>query len=123
MNYPVSSDKIFLCGPLKGFDGYNVTAFNMFAKHLRTQKFNVVNPVEISNDIKNNLWELHVQEHLRELLSCTCLVLMPGWKQSRSARLELMIATTLEYDIYLINTDFSLKAFEGNGSYAFDIES
>lgn len=120
--YPTSADKIYLAGPMSGIEGYNLKGFNMFAKHLREQGLDIVNPAELAVDdgtvAGSHPWEYYVKYDLKFLLECNSMILIPGWRDSRGVRLELTIAATLKYKVYLIGEDFRLKMFEEDGFFA-----
>ena len=56
----------------------------------------MINPHELFREVFRPLtWEDYMRDDLTALLTCTHIVMLPGWEQSRGARLEKYVAEHL----------------------------
>jgi hypothetical protein len=55
-------------------------------------------------------YETFIKSGIRLLLQCDGLILLPGWPQSKGARLELDIACDLKMPVYFYNSDWTLTS-------------
>lgn len=105
--------KYYLAGPMTGIEGYNFKRFDEFAKELRARNYEVISPAEIARTLPGEPGDLPYQEYVRAdlkgLLQCSDLILIPGWRASRGAMMELNIADFLKMRVWTINSDYSLK--------------
>ena len=83
---------IYISGPISGLPDGNRPAFAEMAATWRSKGWEVVNPHERFNAEVEESWEGYMRKDLAALLTCTHIVLLPGWEQSRGARLEQLIA-------------------------------
>ena len=91
--------RLYLSGPMTGLPDYNFPAFHTAAAALRAQGcYEVVNPAEIND--ASTAYEAALRADIRELTTCDWLVLLPGWKSSKGAHLELHLAHRLGLAIY-----------------------
>lgn len=100
--------KIYLAGPMSGFDDFNFPAFAWAAKELRNQGHEVFSPAEEDLRKWGNLEGVKANANYRECLRADLLyifdeadaiALLPGWKNSRGARLEQGLAELLGLEI------------------------
>ncbi len=86
----------YLAGPMSGIKDYNKPAFKRITKALRRQGFNILSPVETDNKVpKDSKWADYLRKDLLLLAKCEGIILMPGWEDSRGARLEQSIVFAL----------------------------
>lgn len=104
--------RIYLSGKITGREKEDYTM--QFAKaesFYKTGGFDVVNPVTIGEVIlKNNpkaKWEDFMAEDLKALRTCTHIVLLEGWEESKGAKVEKAEAEKLGLEI------MQLKFFGG----------
>lgn len=98
--------KCYLSGPMSGLPEYNYPAFNMAAERLRAKGYTVVTPTEVGPDLEAQRgaerfslqYQDYVKANIVALLDCNAIILLPGWRDSQGARLELHIAQTLGFD-------------------------
>jgi hypothetical protein len=83
---------IYISGPISGLPDGNRPAFAEMAATLRLKGWEVVNPHDLFAADVEESWEGYMRKDLAALLTCTHIVLLPGWEQSRGARLEQLIA-------------------------------
>ena len=87
---------IYISGPITGIPEGNRPAFAAMAAQLRADGHTVINPHELFREVFRPLtWEDYMRDDLTALLTCTHLVMLPGWEQSRGARLEKYVAEHL----------------------------
>lgn len=87
------SGVVYLAGPMTGMPEWNHPAFHAAAKQLRAAGHTVINPAE--HGLHETDWVTCVRRGLRELLGATEVVVLPGWQQSKGARLEIAVAGAL----------------------------
>lgn len=86
--------KTYISGPMTGIPGYNYPAFMAAAADLRAKGRTVVNPAE--NGLPPTAtWHEHMRADIKELVDCDTIYLLPGWRNSKGARLEVRIAIGL----------------------------
>ena len=96
--------RIYLSGKITGREIEDYT--RQFARaeiFYKTGGFDVVNPVTIGEVIlKNNpkaKWEDFMAEDLKALRTCTHIVLLEGWEESKGAKMEKAEAEKLGLEI------------------------
>jgi hypothetical protein len=88
--------KLYLSGPMTGIPEFNFPAFHKAAASLRASGYEVVNPAELdAADTTPMAWEDYLRRDLRVLLDCQGIALLPGWENSRGAKLESTVALAL----------------------------
>ena len=83
---------IYISGPISGLPDGNRPAFAEMATTLRSKGWEVVNPHDLFAADVEESWEGYMRKDLAALLTCTHLVMLPGWEQSRGAQLEKLVA-------------------------------
>ena len=89
---------LYIAGPMSGLPEFNYPAFNAAADELRAVGYDVLNPVDAE---KHNTtgqpqaWDWYMRHALRMVLDADGLALLPGWRNSRGARLEVRVADSL----------------------------
>jgi hypothetical protein len=86
--------KLYLAGPMTGYENLNFPAFHAESARLRALGHEVVNPAEINSDPTAE-WATCMRADIAELVTCEGIALLPGWAASRGATLEHHIASTL----------------------------
>ena len=91
--------KIYIAGPMSGLKDLNYPAFNAEAERLRALGHEVLNPAE--NPVPPcGSWAGYMRMALRQLIECECVVLLPGWIESRGAVIERNLAQALGMGIH-----------------------
>lgn len=90
--------KLYLSGPMTGLPELNFPAFHAEAKRLRSLGYEVVNPAELNPD--GGTWEECMRKDIAELVKCDGIYQMPGWQDSRGAKLEYQISVSLGMSIH-----------------------
>ncbi|MCL6548991.1 MAG: DUF4406 domain-containing protein [Alicyclobacillus sp.] len=79
---------------MTGLPAYNRAAFREAAERLRAQGYTVASPAELPGD-DDDPWHVWMRRALGLLLGCDAVAFLPGWKESRGARLEHQVAVAL----------------------------
>ena len=101
--------KVYISGPMSGLPSYNYPAFYDAAMRLRLKGVEVLSPAEgaVTND---KMWSDYMRRAIKMMCDCDCNVRLPGWQESRGARLETEIASAL--DIINIDLEELLESLE-----------
>jgi hypothetical protein len=112
-----NAKRYYISGPMTGIPDVNRPAFNETAERLRNKGYFVFSPGEEDDSVieeearKNGLgqewaWGQFLKRDLRALLDCDAVVVLPGWRRSKGATLEVHVAQTLGLpvlDAYSLN--------------------
>lgn len=79
---------------MSGLPGNNYAAFNVAAVRLRALGYEVENPAE-NPAPPCGTWLGYMRMAVRQLVLCDQVVMLPGWLQSRGARIEWLLAKLL----------------------------
>ena len=83
--------RIYIAGPMTGLPNYNRKAFIMAAVHIAT-KTNLI-PIHTAW-IRDGLAWSEYMELAQDMLSlCDLVCVLPGWEQSKGARMEVGLAS------------------------------
>ena len=111
---------LYIAGPMSGMPDLNYPLFFETEKRLTELGHNPINParidmaeeadaalanaiLSISSDAENNrTWEYYMQRDIPLMLKGDGVCLLPNWRRSRGARLEVMIAQTLKMPLYIL---------------------
>lgn len=99
----VQAVKVYLAGPMTGIPEFNFPAFNAAAEALR-EFHEVINPAENDGGDASKSWAYYMRQDIQHVLSVDAVVLLPGWRASRGANLEVTIATALEIPVWEYET-------------------
>lgn len=88
--------KLFLSGPMSGYENHNRDEFNYAARKLRSQGHDVFNPAELPD---GHDYHWYLQRCLEALETCQYLVQLPGWEDSNGACVEYECAVDLGLEI------------------------
>jgi hypothetical protein len=94
--------KIYLSGPMKGYENSNYPLFIKVANELREQGNIVYNPAEFKYDGPHEIFPL--RKAFAEYSKFICeeadaIVLLPGWEKSLGASAELALAKNCKLEI------------------------
>ena len=92
---------LYVSGPMTGLPDLNVPAFNAAAAKLRAAGFTVVNPAELNPDPAAT-WAQCMRADIKALCDCDGLALLPGWTDSRGAKLEAHLAESLGMTLWAV---------------------
>ncbi|MFY8042016.1 MAG: DUF4406 domain-containing protein [Rhodoferax sp.] len=102
---------LYLAGPMTGLPEYNYPLFNSTTQRMRSAGFTVVNPAE--NGLPASApWAAHMRRDLHSMLDCQGVALLPGWEESKGARLEVDIARALGMPVQTVDEWMQISLFE-----------
>lgn len=94
-------NKVYIAGPMSGYEEFNFPAFNRVEELLRGSYGykHVINPAKLhpTTDLP---WVEFLKQDLRELITCDAVFLLKGWEKSRGATLEAFVAYVLGLRLY-----------------------
>jgi hypothetical protein len=100
--------KLYLAGPMRGYDQYNFPAFIEAAARPRAEGHEVWSPAE--RDMEEDGFDpardkhksmAHYMEHdLPAVCRADAVALLPGWEKSHGACLEVVVAYSIGKDLY-----------------------
>lgn len=93
---------VYLSGPMSGLPEFNYPAFNAAAARLRALGYRVENPAE-NPEPPCGSWAGYMRFAVRQVALCGVIVLLPGWRESRGAMVEVFLAKVLGLEVF----DFS----------------
>jgi hypothetical protein len=96
--------RIYIAGPMTGLPDLNFPAFARAARRLRAAGHTVVSPAEVNPD-HSMPWEQCMRRDIPELCTCEAIALLPGWEDSRGARLEAQIAGALRMRVLRLDAE------------------
>lgn len=83
---------LYVAGPMSGLPDLNYPAFNEAAARLRSVGHVVENPAE---NPEQTSWADYMRLSIRQVSEVDGIALLPGWENSRGAKLEVHIAKEL----------------------------
>lgn len=108
--------KIYIAGPMRGYEGYNFPAFDSAAEKLYNEGWEPINPADIDRDKgfdpedlpadwdwnqlpeTLDLREIAVRD-IEALSECEAIYLLPGWEFSKGSLAEVHFAKWLDLEI------------------------
>jgi hypothetical protein len=98
--------KLYIAGPMTGYDDFNFDAFNEAAAFLRSEDIDVINPAENFDGRQDLPWQTYLRKAITQVAESDGVILLPGWEDSKGAQLERHIAQELglvihEYEFFL----------------------
>ena len=87
--------KIYISGPITGKPNDNKPAFDAMAGKIKEAGHDPINPHSLPHD-HGKTWREYMVEDLKALLDAHAVVFLPGWTESRGARVEYELALSLD---------------------------
>lgn len=107
--------KIYIAGPMSGYEDWNFPAFFEAESQLKSLGYDVINPAHNDGetveealasaghpDRPNNSWSYYMRRDLPHVLSVDAICLLPGWQQSKGASLEVHVAEAIGLPLYIL---------------------
>lgn len=94
---------VYIAGPMTGLPNFNYPSFHeaensiMFSQGARVK---VYNPAKLFEGETHHHWSEYMRGGLRMLLRCDSVVLLDGWKTSRGAVVEFIVAMAIGCEFY-----------------------
>ncbi len=90
---------VYIAGPMTGLPEYNYPAFYAAEEALTAAGHTVLNPARNGTIVGSNAWQQYMRLSIAQVLQAEGVALLPGWLDSRGARLERRIAKALDLQI------------------------
>lgn len=87
--------RIYLAGPMSGLPDYNYPAFHAAAARLRDLGHKVINPAENFDGDQGMEWTDYLRSGIAQVVTCEAVAVLPGWRGSKGATLEVQVAEAL----------------------------
>ncbi len=87
-------ERVYIAGPMTGLPDLNFPAFANAAADYRSRGCHVENPAEINPD-PTMPWEECMRRDIPCMLTCDTIIMLPGWRKSRGANIELNLAVAV----------------------------
>jgi len=87
--------RIYIAGPMTGLAEHNFPAFHAAADRLRQAGWDAVNPAENFGGRTDLPRESYLRADVALLVGCDAVAMLPGWEDSRGAKLEYLLAREL----------------------------
>ncbi len=108
-----SQMKIFIAGPMRGYENYNFKKFDYTEEILKELGFEVVNPARISRKFKEvdvnsdiAVYNKMVDMQQEAERTCNAILLLDGWQWSKGVALEVQTAVELGMQ-FLLESDIA----------------
>lgn len=108
--------KLYLAGPMRGYEKFNFPAFLEAAKELREHGHEILSPAELdlaenadamdlpANDAEAN-FRVYMKRDLVAVLNCEGVALLPGWQHSTGAIMESIVSRLAGGKLFEYNED------------------
>jgi len=104
--------KIYIAGPMSGVENWNFPAFFEAERQLLELGHEVINPAHndgltyedalASANAGKHSWDWYMRRDLTNLITCDAICLLPEWKSSKGASLEVTVARSLDMPLYIL---------------------
>lgn len=94
----MSKQRVYIAGPMTGLPDFNYPAFNAEAARLRKLGYHVENPAD---NPAQETWQAYMRQAITQLVTCDLVALLPGWENSRGAKIENGLAVSLGIPVVL----------------------
>ena len=100
----------YLGGPMAGMPDHNYPTFNAAAAKLRADGWHIVNPAELGGGMIGTALppEWYLRQELAMIPTCTHILLLPGWRKSRGAIAEYIVADRCRLIAYELNSNYDI---------------
>lgn len=86
---------LYIAGPMTGLPGFNFPEFDRAQADLEELGYAVLNPARHGHSRYGWVWEDYLRQALKDVLNSTGVALLPNWEDSKGARLEFHVATSV----------------------------
>ncbi len=96
--------KIYLSGPMTGKKNYNYKMFDLAEKKLIALGYAVLNPAKNFKSKKRLKRSVYMRADLKQLMEADEICFLPGWKESKGAKTEYIVARELNLKMLEMDT-------------------
>ena len=109
--------RLYLAGPMTGLPDYNYPAFHAAAARLRSAGYDVASPAELGKE-RGYAWHDYLRRGLIQMLrDCTGVALLPGWNESKGARVEVDVAAAVGMRLWSVGQWIAAATGEDRPGY------
>lgn len=101
--------KVYIAGPMTGRPDLNFPAFHAVAARLRQAGAEAINPAESFGGRTDLPRATYIRADMILLAQCDAVAMLPGWEQSRGAKLEYLMAREIGMSVFDAETFAALK--------------
>lgn len=94
--------RVYIAGRMTGLPDNGYPAFHAAAAQLRGMGLEVLNPAE-NQEPPCGSWLAYMRMAVAQVASVDAVVLLPGWEQSRGARVEFNLAVGLGLSVMTLD--------------------
>ncbi len=91
--------RIYVSGPMTGHADFNFPAFHAAAARLREAGWEVINPAENFGGRTDLPRETYLRADVILVAQCEAIAMLPGWQESRGAKLEYLLTRELSLPV------------------------
>lgn len=93
--------KLYIAGPMSNLPDFNYPAFFKAADDLRAAGHEPINPAREREGIEYQgaTWLDYMRHSLRDIADADGIAVLPGWNDSRGARIEIGLAEALDLPV------------------------
>lgn len=84
--------RTYIAGPMTGLPEHNFPAFHAAAARLREAGWEAINPAENFGGRTDLPRATYLRADVALLVACEAIAVLPGWEESRGAKMEYMLA-------------------------------
>lgn len=99
--------RVYIAGPMTGLPDYNFPAFHRAEEQLRGLGHEPLSPARTDDGDTSKPRPYYLRKAIALLLESDAITLLPGWKTSAGARLEMAIAHELELPVVQLDSGSS----------------
>lgn len=88
--------KVYISGPMTGLPQFNYPAFFDMAEHICAIGYE---PLNQAAQPEQPSWEAYMRHDIKLLMDADMVVMLPGWEQSKGAKIEKQIAEQLNIPV------------------------
>lgn len=105
--------RTYISGPMSGIEDFNHPAFykaerelnNVYCDMQFVNPARVVLPPEMEGKPAHEVWVAYMRICIAQLMTCDRIALLPGWENSKGARMELDCAVRLGMPVLYLDGD------------------
>lgn len=87
--------RYYVAGPMTNVEDWNFPAFHEAARRLRLLGHEVINPADNDNGDTSHDRAHYMRQDIGHVLAVEGVAVLPGWQNSRGAKLEVLLAIEL----------------------------
>ncbi len=97
--------KVYISGPITSLPYCEAwMRFEIAEYKLRGAGYDAVNPMKNGLN-QDDSWVDHMREDIKLLMGCDVILMLPGWRKSKGARIEHVLAKVLGFEILIYKSD------------------